>query len=185
MPSRELDRGHLLRRIEAAVASAGVDAARCDVRPLQGGASSLTYRADLESGQGPFSIVVKVAPRGLEPVGSRDVLRQADVLRHLRTVGGVPVPEVLFSDEGTGADDPPLFGMSLEPGVCFEPCYDEPVATVMPPVDDRMTQAVRTLATLHSVPAPPQMAAAGPGSWPGASRQELRARHGARSRARP
>ena len=52
------------------------------MRPLVGGASSLTFQG-LMSGE---RVVVKVAPAGHEPVGYRDVLRQARMLEALRLV---------------------------------------------------------------------------------------------------
>ena len=58
--------------------------AAVDVRPLAGGASSLSYRATVTWGGDDRAVVVKVAPAGLEPTRNRDVLRQARVLRLLR-----------------------------------------------------------------------------------------------------
>lgn len=47
--------------------------------PLTGGASSLTLQGTLDD----LAVVVKVAPPGLPPVGHRDVLRQARIMRAL------------------------------------------------------------------------------------------------------
>jgi aminoglycoside phosphotransferase (APT) family kinase protein len=113
-----------------------------DLRPLAGGASSLTY-VGTTSGR---PVVVKVAPAGVPPVRNRDVLRQA---RLLRTLAGtaVPVPDVLWEDDG----DPPLFVMSFVDGTSLEPLFDldgdEDAATVA----DRMRNAARAMAALHAL----------------------------------
>jgi hypothetical protein len=72
-----------------------------DLRPLEGGLSSITLAASLRRpGKRPQQIVLKVAPPGLEPVRSRDVVRQARLLRVLAAVEDLAVPAVLFTDDG-------------------------------------------------------------------------------------
>jgi Phosphotransferase enzyme family len=104
----------------------------CDLRslvPLDGGASSLTFRAELASIDGVEDIVVKMAPPGLEPVRNRDVLRQARILRLLSARETVPVPAVLFEDPGSPPALPPLFAMSFVAGDSVEPLFDEQPAS--------------------------------------------------------
>ena len=74
-----------LDRLAERLAVAGVS----DVRPMEGGASSLTYGGRL----GGRRVVVKVAPPGVMPLLNRDVLRQARLIRALEPTP-VPVPEV-------------------------------------------------------------------------------------------
>jgi aminoglycoside phosphotransferase (APT) family kinase protein len=119
-----------------------------DVRPLAGGASSLTYAGRM----GERAVVVKVAPPGVAPVRNRDVLRQSLVLRALGATT-VPVPEVLWEDAGQPPEVPPLFVMSFVTGESLEPLFDVDGPTE---VDDRtmasrMLAAARTLASLHRV----------------------------------
>lgn len=119
------------------------------VDQLPGGASSLTFRADLTDSAGEQStIVVKVAPEGLAPTGNRDVLRQARLLAALRDTTDVVVPDVLFTDESDGA--PPMFAMTFAPGQSFEPIMDELVDPPAPAdIDKRARSAARMLAALH------------------------------------
>ena len=116
-----------------------------DLRPLAGGASSLTYAGRL----GERRVVVKVAPPGVPPVHHRDVLRQARVLRALAGTA-VPVPAVLYEDGGEPPAQPPLFVMSLVEGDSFEPLYDLDAPRVPPEtVAARLREAARTMAGLH------------------------------------
>jgi aminoglycoside phosphotransferase (APT) family kinase protein len=104
----------------------------CTVRslvPLDGGASSLTFRAELVSINCVEDIVVKMAPPGLKPVRNRDVLRQARILRLLSAGESVPVPEVLFEDSGSPPGVPPLFAMSYVAGDSVEPLFHEDAAS--------------------------------------------------------
>lgn len=111
-----------------------------DVAPLAGGAASLTYRGTLDGRQ----VVVKVAPAGHEPIGHRDVLRQARMIAALHGTD-VPVPEILWQDDGV----PPLFGMSLVEGESLEPLFDEITGNPEPSVAQRYLSAVETMARLH------------------------------------
>ena len=72
-----------------------------NVVPLTGGASSLTFVAELLGAPEPHSrVVLKVAPPGLPPVRNRDVLRQGRLMAALYGRPGVPVPPFLFQDAG-------------------------------------------------------------------------------------
>ena len=96
------------------------------VRPLTGGASSLTFTAELRGVPDEFAhVVLKVAPPGLAPVRNRDVLRQARLMRALRRQPGVVVPQVLFEDPGAPPEIPPFLAMSFVPGECREPILEE------------------------------------------------------------
>src|SRR3984957_17555319 len=81
------------------------------IRPLAGGASSLTYIATIDGGGGR-PVVVKVAPPGVAPGLNRDVPRQGGLMRALYPTA-VPVPEVLWEDPGDPPDVPPLFVMTF------------------------------------------------------------------------
>ena len=120
------------------------------LRPLTGGASSLSYMATLADGGVGRPAVVKIAPAGLEPVRNRDMLRQARVLRGLAGTG-VPVPEVLWEDAGDPPAVPPLFVMAFVGGSSFEPLFDDDGGDPAAVVAERMHDAARALAALHSV----------------------------------
>jgi aminoglycoside phosphotransferase (APT) family kinase protein len=117
-----------------------------EVRPLAGGASSLTFAARVDDRR----VVVKVAPPGLPPVLNRDVLRQARVLGTLRSTD-VPVPEVLWEDAGDPPDVPPLFVMDFVAGTSLEPLFDRDGDEREDVVNARMLNAVATLAALHAL----------------------------------
>jgi aminoglycoside phosphotransferase (APT) family kinase protein len=116
------------------------------LRPLAGGASSLTFagrRADED-------VVVKVAPAGLPPTAHRDVLRQARIISALRPTP-VPVPRLLFDDQGDPPGLPPLFVMSFHDGVSCEPLFDDSDGGAESVVEERFRNAAITLAQLHSL----------------------------------
>lgn len=123
-----------LDELHGRLAGAGVG----DIHPLAGGASSLTFAAAM----GGRPVVVKVAPPGVEPIGHRDVLRQARIIKAL-AASDVPVPAVLWEDPGS----PPLFVMSRVDGDCVEPLFDGcPPGTGLA---DRYRNACRAMAALH------------------------------------
>src|SRR5262249_42553612 len=119
-----------------------------DVRPLTGGASSLTYTATIRGDR----VVVKVAPPGIPPTGNRDVLRQARLLRALGPTN-VPVPRVLWENAGNPPNVPPLFVMSFVEGDSLEPLFDIDVdgRHDSSAVANRMRDAARTMARLHAL----------------------------------
>jgi aminoglycoside phosphotransferase (APT) family kinase protein len=127
------------------LASLGVE----DLRPLRGGASSLTYVGTL-AGDGERRVVVKVAPVGVAPVRNRDVLRQARLLRALHPTA-VPVPEVLSQDAGAPPKVPPLFVMAFVEGSSLEPLFDRDGTEEEALVAERMHSAARTMASLHAL----------------------------------
>ncbi len=133
----DLDLDQLAERL----AVAGVS----DVRPMPGGASSLTYRGQLDDRR----VVVKVAPPGVAPVLHRDVLRQARLIRALESTS-VPVPKVLWEDPGEPPEVPPLFVMSFLEGSSLEPLFDlEDSGPEETMVAERLRNAARTMAQLH------------------------------------
>ncbi len=148
-----------LRELSARLRPAGFS----DVRPLSGGASSLTYVGAL----GERRVVVKVAPPGMEPVRNRDVLRQARVIRALEP-STVPVPEVLWEDAGDPPEIPPLFVMSFVEGSSLEPLFEVGGTDHPDPrlVAERLRNAARTLAALHSFVPPPVCVAGEPVTGP-------------------
>lgn len=136
------------------VAAAGVTG----LRPLPGGASSLTFAGR----QGGATVVVKVAPPGIAPTLNRDVLRQARIIRALGPTT-VPVPDVRWEDPGHPPDVPPLFVMSFLDGTSHEPLFDVETGDEDPVVvAERLRDAARVMAALHRV----EPAAAGLGSEP-------------------
>jgi aminoglycoside phosphotransferase (APT) family kinase protein len=143
------DPGGLRARLPRLVASWRPGVAIGDVRPLEGGKSSLTYRVDLEPGD---PIVVKMAPPGLPPTRNRDVLRQARVQDAIAGTGRAPVAAVCFADAGAPPEVPPLYAMEYAAGESFEPlldaCEELPPAAI---VHARQLAAARALAGLHSI----------------------------------
>jgi aminoglycoside phosphotransferase (APT) family kinase protein len=117
-----------------------------EVRPLAGGASSLTFAARVDGRR----VVVKAAPPGLPPVLNRDVLRQARVVRALHGTD-VPVPEVVWEDAGDPPDVPPLFVMDFVEGTSLEPLFDRDGDEPEDVVNARMRNAAATLAALHAL----------------------------------
>ena len=120
-----------------------------DLRPLRGGASSLTYTGSIADDDAR-RVVVKVAPAGVPPVRNRDVLRQARVLRVLSATA-VPVPEVLWEDAGDPPGVPPLFVMSFVEGTSLEPLFDLDGDDDETLVAERMRHAAATMAALHAL----------------------------------
>lgn len=151
MAATALDVEDLTERASV-VAARQLSATVSDVRPLDGGSSSLTYLARLREADGTSRpIVLKVAPPGVPPTRNRDVLRQAAVLRHVSAVPGVLAPGVLFSDPPRSLDQPPLFAMEFVEGECLEPIMDPDV--VLPDADQvesRARSGARMLAALHA-----------------------------------
>lgn len=134
MSRAELDPTELRRRLDGA----GVT----DVAPLAGGASSLTFAGSSDGRR----VVIKVAPPGVAPVAHRDVLRQARIIKALKTTH-VPVPEVLWEDAGDPPGTPPLYVMSHVEGDCVEPLFDG--CPHVGGLSDRYRNACRAMAALH------------------------------------
>jgi aminoglycoside phosphotransferase (APT) family kinase protein len=148
--------------LQSRLAPAGVT----EVRPLSGGASSLTYLGTV-GGDGDRRVVVKVAPPGLAPVRNRDVLRQARMLRALHPTP-VPVPEVVWEDAGDPPEVPPLFVMTFVEGTSFEPLFDPDAGQDEAEVAEAMGNAARVLAALHALDPADLGAGSEPAIGPGA-----------------
>ncbi|ARE37876.1 aminoglycoside phosphotransferase (plasmid) [Rhodococcus sp. BH4] len=125
-----------------------------DVRALTGGASSLTFIAELEHGGLSESVVLKVAPPGLAPLRNRDVIRQGRVMNALQGKFGVKAPIVRFDDSGDPPNVPPFVAMEVVPGECVEPLLEaERVrdAESRRQTRARFLSAARMLGHLHRV----------------------------------
>lgn len=140
------------RRAAVALAGAWPGGRMHDLRPLTGGASSLTFAARVTGGAGD-RVVIKMAPPGLPPVRNRDVLRQARILRALARVPQVAVPAVYAEDAGDPPGIPPLFVMEYVEGESYEPLLTPLEPGAARPADEEVEQramsAVRMLAALH------------------------------------
>jgi aminoglycoside phosphotransferase (APT) family kinase protein len=133
-------------RVRAAVRASWPDTDVAELRPLEGGISSLTFSATV-TGPG-VPVVVKMAPPGLEPVRNRDVLRQARVMNAVHGAAGVQVPAVLARD----AAPPPFFVMEFVDGESYEPKWDESASPPGPAVvGARARAAARMLARLQAI----------------------------------
>jgi aminoglycoside phosphotransferase (APT) family kinase protein len=123
-----------------------------DLRPLPGGASSLTFVAEV-TGAPAGRVAVKMAPPGLPPIRNRDVLRQARVLRALARVPEVAVPVIYAEDAGDPPAVPPFFVMEYVEGESYEPRLTTLEPGAARPADEdverRAMSAVRMLAALH------------------------------------
>jgi aminoglycoside phosphotransferase (APT) family kinase protein len=140
MPASEI----YVSDIEERLAPLGVTG----VRRLTGGASSLTFLGTVAA-EGR-RVVVKIAPPGVAPTLSRDVLRQARLMKALHD-HAVAVPEVLWEDGGDPPEVPPLFVMSFVDGTSLEPLYDLDGDEDEAVVAERMGNAARELAALHAI----------------------------------
>ncbi|TDC57435.1 phosphotransferase family protein [Actinomadura sp. KC345] len=137
----------LVGRLNAAARSWHPGAEITAVRELPGGESSLTFLASVDAA--PHDrIVVKVAPAGLPARRNRNMLRQARLLAGLGPAGTVPVPLLLFAEDGT---DGPLFAMSHCEGSALEPNVDDAEEGLPGPgvLGARAFSAARALAALH------------------------------------
>jgi aminoglycoside phosphotransferase (APT) family kinase protein len=151
MPAVPIDEDDLAARAAAAVADAAPGVGLGPLARLQGGASSITYRAELTGPAPAPAVVLKVAPAGLAPTRNRDVLRQARLQRALQGTG-VPCPRVIAEHPGAPPDVPPFYVMAFEDGDCVEP-NSLPEAEALPPgeVRRRELDAARILGVLHSL----------------------------------
>ncbi|MGE0878476.1 MAG: phosphotransferase family protein [Acidimicrobiia bacterium] len=151
MAATPIDETELFVRAQAVVAAAHPGSELGALKPLTGGTSSITYRADLTVGGQIEPVVLKVAPAGLMPTKNRDVLRQAKVQRAL-TGTGVPVPRVIAEHQGAPPEIPPFFVMSFEDGDCVEP-NSLPAEQKLPASEVRLREleAARIMGVLHSL----------------------------------
>jgi len=89
-------------------AKTGDPAARVSGVSALPGHAGQSYGFELETGDGATAkrehLVVRLAPEGVRPVGTADVVRQARIMKSLEGTG-VPVPPVRWLDE-----EPAAFG---------------------------------------------------------------------------
>ena len=139
-------------------AKTGDPAARVSGVSALPGHAGQSYGFELETGAGATAkrehLVVRLAPEGVRPVGTADVVRQARIMKSLEGTG-VPVPPVRWLDEDAAAFGRPYFivgfvrGDKLAQGEREYPAADQ----------DRFARSiVRTLGTLHAVPWEPRRA---------------------------
>jgi aminoglycoside phosphotransferase (APT) family kinase protein len=119
------------------------------ITELQGGTSSLTYSAEVDEGDGPRTMVIKVAPPGIPPVRNRDMIRQARILQVLHDVPGIAVPEVHATDAGDPPDIPPFFVMEFVPGESVEPVGAPNDELDSSDMERRALAAMRMAAAMH------------------------------------
>jgi aminoglycoside phosphotransferase (APT) family kinase protein len=141
-------------RVTEAVRRSGVPVDGIDsILALEGGTSSLTWLISLHLESGSTrSTVAKVAPAGLEPVGNRDMVRQARIIQALAGAPGIAIPKILTVDAGMPPEVPPFFVMEFIEGDAWEPLQDpKPGGSPCPFVTERAFAAARMLARLHDV----------------------------------
>jgi aminoglycoside phosphotransferase (APT) family kinase protein len=137
-------------RAESAAQAWHEGASVAKIRPLTGGASSLTFVAELQNA--PVDrVVLKVAPPGLPPLRNRDVLRQGKLMRALHGQPGVVVPPVYFSGEATSLENPPFVAMGFVLGDCFEPVLSERQPRRFQEIRSHALDMARVLAGIHRV----------------------------------
>jgi len=120
-----------------------------DIRALDGGHSGLTHVAELDTLDGVVSAVVRATPRGRRPLGRHDVLRQARIMDALGRHSNVPVPKILFTDDG----EPPFFGCELVAGVAIDPILGRPQLDETPgQIAGAWNAVIELLARLHAAP---------------------------------
>jgi aminoglycoside phosphotransferase (APT) family kinase protein len=133
-------------------AKTGDPAARVSPLVTLPGHAGQSYSFDLETGVGADAkrerLVLRLAPEGVRPVGTADVVRQARIMKSLEGTA-VPVPRVRWLD-----DDPAAFGRGY-----FIVDFVQADKLAMgereypPDVQQRFARSiVKTLAALHSVP---------------------------------
>jgi aminoglycoside phosphotransferase (APT) family kinase protein len=122
------------------------------------GHAGQSYSFELETGNGATSrrehLVLRLAPEGVRPVGTADVVRQARIMKSLDKTA-VPVPAVRWLD-----DDPGAFGRGY---FIVDFVYGDKLAMGEHeyPAEDQQRFArsiVQTLAALHAVPWEPRRA---------------------------
>jgi aminoglycoside phosphotransferase (APT) family kinase protein len=150
-PMETLDLEALARRATAAARRVGVGSLVRDLERLPVGEASITLigRLEREAEVASERIVLKSAPAGLPPVRNRDVLRQARVMRALRNK--VPVPAILFEDEGSPPAVPPFFAMQHVDGDSVDPAWARDPQLPPALVEDRASALIRALGRLHNI----------------------------------
>lgn len=156
MPVGTMDQAlfdELRERVSRSISQWRPGAELADLRPLTGGTSSLTFVVDVNGVEADEStLVLKVAPPGLEPVRNRDVLRQARLQHAVQGPGRLLAPGVLFSDPGAPPQVPPYMAMNMVAGDCLEPVLTIPADRPSPEdVRSRYFDLAQVLAQFHAI----------------------------------
>src|ERR1700719_782662 len=133
-------------------ARTGDPSARIGALTTLPGHAGQSYSFELETGVSATAkcerLVLRLAPEGVRPVGTADVVRQARIMKSLEGTR-VPVPPVRWLDEDPAAFGRPYFivgfvrGDKLAQGEREYPAAEQ----------DRFARSiVRTLGKLHTVP---------------------------------
>jgi aminoglycoside phosphotransferase (APT) family kinase protein len=122
------------------------------------GHAGQSYSFDLESGVGAARkrerMVLRLAPEGVRPVGTADVVRQARIMKSLEGTA-VPVPRVRWLDDDAAAFGRGYFVVDFVRGDKLAMGEEEH----SPADQQRFARSiVRTLAALHTVPWEPRRA---------------------------
>jgi len=143
----------IARQLTALVrAKTGDPSARVGTLTILPGHAGQSYSFELETGSGAAAkserLVLRLAPEGVRPVGTADVVRQARIMRSLDGTA-VPVPPVRWLDDDLNAFGRGYFVVGFVQGDKLAQGEREYSATVQ----DRFARSiVRTLANLHAVP---------------------------------
>ena len=149
----------IARQLAALVrAKTGDPSARIGPLTTLPGHAGQSYGFDLETGSGPSArrerLVLRLAPEGVRPVGTADVVRQARIMQSLDATG-VPVPPVRWLDDDPAAFGRPYFVVGFVQGDKLAMGERE----YPPEVQRRFARSiVEKLAALHTLPWEPRRA---------------------------
>ena len=149
----------ITRQLTALVlAKTGDPSARIGALTTLPGHAGQSYSFELETGVSATAkcerLVLRLAPAGVRPVGTADVVRQARIMRSLEGTG-VPVPPVRWLDNDPAAFGRPYFIVGFVHGDKLAEGEHEYAAADQ----QRFARSiVSTLATLHAVPWEPRRA---------------------------
>ena len=149
----------ITRRLTALVrAKTGDPSARVGELTTLPGLAGQSYSFELETGAGGAAkrkrLVLRLAPEGVRPVGTADVVRQARIMKSLAGTA-VPVPPVRWMDDDPAAFGRPYFIVGFVQGDKLAEGEREYSAADQ----QRFARSiVKTLAALHSLPWEPRTA---------------------------
>ena len=106
----------ITRQLTALVrAKTGDPSARVSALTTLPGHAGQSYSFELEAGAARERLVLRLAPEGVRPVGTADVVRQARIMKSLEGTA-VPVPPVRWLDDDPGAFGRPYFVVGFVDG---------------------------------------------------------------------
>ena len=149
----------ITRQLTALVrARTGDPSARIGALTTLPGHAGQSYSFELETGSGAAAkrerLVLRLAPEGVRPVGTADVVRQARIMKSLEGTA-VPVPPVRWLDDDPAAFGRPYFIVGFVQGDKLAMGEHEYSAADQ----QRFARSiVQTLAALHAVPWEPRRA---------------------------